>query len=609
MLIISAVIIIDFYLIFALQKYKKNMRLLKQVSYSFLIAGVAITTGCSVKTNMGNNNYTVTPNPLEVKGDSITITMSANIPAKSFNPKANVQFQPYLKTAKGDVQLKAVTLGGEKVTDAVDFKIDSKTGGKITYTEKIPYNSDLKRVTLYPSFAVKVNGNYQTIETVKGTTISDKVLAEGTITTPLLVKSSEAPIMDGTPYAASFSTKSVDIYFPLDIDRFNPNFKLGKNISNKKQLDLLKQSLKSNKNWTVKGIAINGFASPEGELQRNAGLSQGRANSTFSYLKKELKKLGFTEVNDENLTMGATLAEDWAGLAKLIEASTLVNKTTLVNIINNNSLADLDKEAQIRDNNKKSWETIKTQMLPKLRRSELVVKGQTPLKTDEELLAYTNIDVLNDVEILHLAEITTDDAKKMEIYTKYQTLFPNDWRGYNNAGALALSKGDMATAETNLNRANELAPETGVVLANLGVVAKNKGNIKQADQYYKQAEAKGVDVSYHKAVICIKKGDYATAVSLFNKSGKKDFNTSLAQLLNGDAAGAKTTIDNMAPDQLNWELYYLRAIAGARMNNAEVVTSNLTRAVQLNGAVRQFAKEDVEFIKLFGNPTFEGAIR
>jgi tetratricopeptide (TPR) repeat protein/outer membrane protein OmpA-like peptidoglycan-associated protein len=585
------------------------MRLLKQVSYSFLLAAAAITTGCSVKTNMGNNNYTVTPNPLEVKGDSILIIMSANIPAKSFNPKANVQFQPYLKTAKGDVQLKAVTLGGEKVLESVDFKIDSKTGGKITYTEKIPYNSDLKRATLYPSFAVKVNGNYQAIEAVKGSTFADKILAEGTITTPLLVKSSETPVLDGTAYTAAFSAKSVDIYFPLDGDRFNPNFKVGKNISNKNQLALLKQSLVSNKNWTIKGIAINGFASPEGELQRNSGLSQGRTNSTFTYMKKELKKLGFTEVNDQNLTMGATMAEDWAGLTKLIEASSLKNKAALVAILNNNSLSDLDKEAQIRDNDKKSWDKIKTEMLPKLRRSELVVKGQTPLKTDAELLAMVNIDSLSDVEMLHLAIILTDDAKKMEVYNKFQVKFPNDWRGFNNGGALALTAGDMAKAGNDLTRANELSPENGAVLANMGVVAKNKGNIKQAEDLYKQAEAKGVDVSYHKAIIAIKKGDYASAVSLFNKSGKKDFNTALAQLLNGDAAGAKTTIDNMAPDQLNWELYYLRAIAGARLNNAEVVTSNLTRAVQQNVVVRQMAKEDVEFIKLFGNPTFEGAIR
>ena len=585
------------------------MRLLKQVSYSFLLAAAAITTGCSVKTNMGNNNYTVTPNPLEVKGDSILIIMSANIPAKSFNPKANVQFQPYLKTAKGDVQLKAVTLGGEKVLESVDFKIDSKTGGKITYTEKIPYNSDLKRATLYPSFAVKVNGNYQAIEAVKGSTFADKILAEGTITTPLLVKSSETPVLDGTAYTAAFSTKSVDIYFPLDGDRFNPNFKVGKNISNKNQLALLKKSLVSNKNWTIKGIAINGFASPEGELQRNSGLSQGRTNSTFTYMKKELKKLGFTEVNDQNLTMGATMAEDWAGLTKLIEASSLKNKAALVAILNNNSLSDLDKEAQIRDNDKKSWDKIKTEMLPKLRRSELVVKGQTPLKTDAELLAMVNIDSLSDVEMLHLAIILTDDAKKMEVYNKFQVKFPNDWRGFNNAGALALTTADMAKAGNDLTRANELSPENGAVLANMGVVAKNKGNIKQAEDLYKQAEAKGVDVSYQKAIIAIKKGDYASAVSLFNKSGKKDFNTALAQLLNGDAAGAKTTIDNMAPDQLNWELYYLRAIAGARLNNAEVVTSNLTRAVQQNVVVRQMAKEDVEFIKLFGNPTFEGAIR
>ena len=585
------------------------MRLLKQVSYSFLLAAAAITTGCSVKTNMGNNNYTVTPNPLEVKGDSILIIMSANIPAKSFNPKANVQFQPYLKTAKGDVQLKAVTLGGEKVLESVDFKIDSKTGGKITYTEKIPYNSDLKRATLYPSFAVKVNGNYQAIEAVKGSTFADKILAEGTITTPLLVKSSETPVLDGTAYTAAFSAKSVDIYFPLDGDKFNPNFKVGKNISNKNQLALLKKSLVSNKNWTIKGIAINGFASPEGELQRNSGLSQGRTNSTFTYMKKELKKLGFTEVNDQNLTMGATMAEDWAGLTKLIEASSLKNKAALVAILNNNSLSDLDKEAQIRDNDKKSWDKIKTEMLPKLRRSELVVKGQTPLKTDAELLAMVNIDSLSDVEMLHLAIILTDDAKKMEVYNKFQVKFPNDWRGFNNGGALALTTGDMAKAGNDLTRANELSPENGTVLANMGVVAKNKGNIKQAEDLYKQAEAKGVDVSYHKAIIAIKKGDYASAVSLFNKSGKKDFNTALAQLLNGDAAGAKTTIDNMAPDQLNWELYYLRAIAGARLNNAEVVTSNLTRAVQQNVVVRQMAKEDVEFIKLFGNPTFEGAIR
>lgn len=584
------------------------MRLLKQVSYTFVFAAAAITSGCGVKTNMGTNNYTVNPNPLEVKGDSILITMTATVPAKAFNPKANVQFQPYLKTAKGDVQLKAVTLGGEKVVEAVDFKINSKTGGKITFTEKIPYTSDLKRATLYPTFAVKIKGNYQTLPAIKGVNYADKVLAEGTITTALLVKPSETISFDNTAYTANESSKAVNIYFPLDVDRFNINFKAGKDLSNKKQLELLKKALKANKNWMVKGLAINGYASPEGELQRNSGLSQGRANSTFSYLKKELKKLGFTEVNDQNLSMGSTLAEDWAGLAKLVESSKLSDKAAIVAIINNPSVGDLEKEGLIRRDHAKSWEKIKTTMLPQLRKSELVVKGQEPLKTDAELLAFVALDSLTDVELLHLASIS-EQSKKGEVFNKLIAKFPNDWRGYNGLATLYIANADYTNASGQLAKANELAPENVTVLANMGIVAKNTGDVKRAEELYKQAEAKGADMSYNKAIIAIKKGDYATAVSLFNKSGKKDFNTALAQLLNGDAAGAKTTIDNMTQEQMTWDLYYLRAIAGARLNKADVVTTNLTRAVQLNANVRAMAKDDVEFIKYFGNPEFEGSIR
>jgi outer membrane protein OmpA-like peptidoglycan-associated protein len=586
------------------------MRLLKQVFYSssLLVAMAMMNSGCSVKTNMGNNNYTVTPNPLELKGDSVTITMSATIPAKSFNPKANVQFQPVLKTAKGDVTLKAITLGGEKVTESVDFKIDSKTGGRITYTEKIPYNSDLKRATLYPTFAVKIKGNYQALEELKGVKFSDKVLAEGTITTVLMAKATEQPIFDITDYTATYSNKSVNIYFPLDVDKFNPKYKAGKGLDNAKQLKALKDSVKSDKNWVVKGLAINGFASPEGELSRNDGLSKGRATSTFSYLKKELKKLGFTEVNDSNLSMGATLAEDWNGLAKLVSESKLAGKADIVNIITNNNIADLEKESLIRRDHAKAWETIKKELLPKLRRAELMVKGQSPLKSDNQLLATTDLETLTDVELLHLAAIG-DNNKKMEVYTKYAAKYPNDWKGANGLGALYLLNGDYANAEAQLNQANQLSPENPTVLANLAATVRANGNTKRAEELIKQAEAKGADMSYQRGMIALKKGDYAGAVSNFNKSGRKDFNFALAQVLNGNATGAKAIIDNMKPEELQWNHYYLRAVIGARMDNAEVLTTNLTRAVQLKAEVRQMAKEDVEFIKYFSNPAFEGAIR
>lgn len=110
-------------------------------------------------------------------------------------------------------------------------------------------------------------------------------------------------------------------------------------------------------------------------------------------------------------------------------------------------------------------------------------------------------------------------------------------------------------------------------------------------------------------ILAIKKGNYADAVSNLNRASKKDFNLALAQLLNGQNDAAKATIDNMKPEELQWIHYYIRAIVGARSSNQDLMTTNLTRAVQLNAGVREMAKNDVEFIKFWSNPVFQGAIR
>jgi Flp pilus assembly protein TadD len=581
------------------------MRDIRQIFYSGMLVAATIVSGCGVKTNMTNNNYTVTPNPLEVKGDSISIAINGNIPAKSINPKANIKFQPYLSTSKGEIALKEVTIGGEKAT-GVDITINSKTGGKISYTEKIAYTPDMKRATLYPNFSAKVKENYTEIPNAKGS----KVLAEGTITTALLAEGGgSAMVYDVDKYVAAVENKMVNIYFPKDVAKFNSGFKIKGQFDNKAQINTLKGLLKSDKNWVVKGISINAYASPDGELSRNENLSKGRSESSFSYFKKELKKLGFTEVNDQNLKVGATLSEDWAGYEKAVAASTHPDKDGVLNIIRNKSISNEERESLIKRNYPKFWETTKDKLLPQLRRSELVVSGQKPLKTDEELKAsVAKLDSLSDVELLHLASITADQNTKKTIYTTMTTKYPQDWRGFNDLGALQLSMGS-AEGKGNLEKANSLSPENATVLTNLGNAALMAKDYNKAGEYYKAAAAKGGDASYGMGILAIKKGNYADAVSNLNKAAKKDFNLPLAQILNGQADAAKTSIDNMKPEELTWMHYYLRAIIGARTSNQDLMTTNLTRAVQLKAEVREMAKTDMEFFKYWSNPVFQGAIR
>ncbi len=581
------------------------MRQFRQI-FSVLTAGVVLASGCSVKNNMLNNNYTVSPNPLEVKGDTVTITMSANIPAKSINPKANIQFQPYLKTAKGDMPLKAITVGGESVTDNVDFKISSKTGGKITYQDRVPYNPDMMRSTLYPDFAVKVGNDYQAVEGAK----ESKVLAEGVVTTPLLVKKMGGNMVyDATEYTSSSASKSVFIYFPIDVAKFNPSFKMAKLFDNKAQINELKTLLKGNKDWQVKGITINAFASPDGELERNDGLSKGRSESTFNYFKKELKKLGFTEANDQNFKLGYAQAEDWAGYEKAVDASTHPDKAGVLAIIRNKGISDADREAQIRQSYPKFWDATKNSLLPPLRRSEVVVMGQTPIKTDDELKAkMSDLNSLSDVEMLRLGKVS-DNAGKITVYTAFIAKYPEDWRGYNDLGAAQVASGNAAEGIKNLEMANSKSPENAAVLANLGNAYLGSDNFTKAAEMFKAASSKGADVSYGMGVIAIKRGNYSEALNSLTKSGMKDFNFALAQLLNGNSDGAKATIDNMKSEEMSWECYYLRAIIGARTSNQDLISANLTKAVQLNANVRAHAKADVEFMKFWGNPVFEGAIR
>lgn len=583
------------------------MKLAKTKIYVLLWVSIVIISSCSVKTNMSNNNYSVTPSPLEMKGDSVSITITANVPAKSINPKANVLFQPYLKTASGDIELNSMTIGGEAVTTKVDVKINSKQGGKITYTDKIPYSSDIKRATLYPKFSVNVKGEYKAIETPGG----PKALAEGTNVTALLVSNTAGGMSyDVTDYTVVTSNRSVPIYFPIDVDKFNASFKIKGLFDNKKQIDSLKSVLKGDKSWIVKGITINAYASPDGELRRNEGLSKGRANSTFDYFRKELKKLGFTEANDQNFKLGFSLSEDWAGYAKNLSASKHPDATAVLEIVNNKSISDDQREAEIKSKYPKFWEATKNTLLPSLRRSELIVNGQNPLKSDDELKTYLNsLDKLNDIELLHLGSILTDLNQKLPVYTQLVAAFPNDWRGYNDLGAVQFLLGNKTEGAANISKANSLSPETGVILLNMANVARMNGDFKGAQELYKKAADKGADPSYGLGIMAIKQGNYTEAVNQFNKSGKKDFNFALAQLLNGDAAAAQSTIDNMKPEELTWNCYYLRAIIGARTNNQDMMSTNLTRSVQLNAEVRAMAKDDVEFIKFWSNPIFQSAIR
>jgi hypothetical protein len=107
-------------------------------------------------------------------------------------------------------------------------------------------------------------------------------------------------------------------------------------------------------------------------------------------------------------------------------------------------------------------------------------------------------------------------------------------------------------------------------------------------------------------IIHIQNGTYSDAVSSFGS--EKSFNLALAQLLNGNADAAMKTIDGSA-DKESAQGYYLKAVAAARMNNADAAASNLKNAIAKDGSLKGKAANDREFLKFADNAAFMAVVK
>jgi hypothetical protein len=109
------------------------------------------------------------------------------------------------------------------------------------------------------------------------------------------------------------------------------------------------------------------------------------------------------------------------------------------------------------------------------------------------------------------------------------------------------------------------------------------------------------ETKYNMGILEIRNGKYSDALSNFGDF--KGHNKALAQLLSGSATAVKETIDSSNEKDMAYS-FYLKAVASARSGNNAEATSNLKTAVEKDGALKSYAKDDAEFIKLRSDAGF-----
>lgn len=570
----------------------------RNFTFSIVLAAAAVTiAGCDGLGKMAKNasqvTYTVTPNPLEMHGDSVAVTIDGKYPPKYFNKKVAVSLTPVLKHSGGETPFKTVSYKGEQAT-AEGTVIPYNEGGTFSYTDKIAYTPEMKVSELHLKAVGSKGSKTKEFPSVK--------LADGVITTPLLVMADDKPTIGADKFTKTQPrTSNADIHFLV-------------NQADVRSTELRQDDIKAMMEFIKTGIAraytfnstdISAYASPDGEETLNAGLSERRADNTEKWLMNEFKKLKVEAASQPGFFKKTNTPEDWEGFRQLMQASDIKDKDLILRVLSMYT-DPMQREKEIK-NMAATYEVVAKEILPKLRRSQIQINAEEKSRADEQIsaLATTSPDSLANEEILYAATLTNDLQTKANIYQAAERIYPEDWRTANNLGYIYLMQNRLDDAQTQFEKADKLSPNNPVVWTNMGVTAHMRGDRAKAEEYYKQA---GDDPAarYNLGVLYIKTGNYPQAVS--NMSGANTFNAALAKTLSGDYAGSTSIID-ASPDKDSAAGYYLKAINAARQKNESAVISNLKSAVAKDASLKAAAKDDMEFAAYKNNAEFAAIVQ
>lgn len=539
--------------------------------------------------------YKVTPEVLEAKGGQVDLKIDATIPPKYFNKKVTLVATPVLKFQNGgEKAYEPKTFQGEKV-QGNNTVVPYATEKTVSYSGQVPYEEGMRISGLYVKFVGSKGAKSVDYESAK--------IADGVLSTATLVNNDPATVIGADKFERiTKEAQEAAIFYLINSAQIRTKEMKSEEI---KAMEKFIKDAKAAEDLELKNIQIQSYASPDGPASLNEKLADNREGAADKFVKNNMKKNKVDEYKDLDFFKKYVVAEDWDGFKKAMEASNIRDKELILRVLAMYSDPEV-REREIK-NIASAYSVIADQILPKLRRSKFIVNADRIGKSDEQIrdLAKSNPSELNVEELLYAATLFDNNADKLAVYETAMSQFPNDWRGFNDAGMILFEMGKVAQAKADFDKANGLSPNNKTIQNNLGAVELKNGNIKDAEVLFGAATGVGNEVNYNKGIIAIMKGDYKAAVDYFGKCNCE--NAALANLLAGNNNEAtKKLNDNKSGSALS---SYLKAVISARNNDTNAVLANLKDACAKDAAMKQLAATDLEFAKLFDNADFKAIVQ
>jgi tetratricopeptide (TPR) repeat protein len=598
------------------------------------ILGLALLSGCTLSNMIKKakeQKLTVVPSPLELHGDSVQFTLSAELPTKLLRKgKTYTLFTTY-NYLDQKLQLPEVIFDDKMFPN---FKTE---GPRLSKKFSFAYKSqsmDRGSLTLKGG-AANLNG--------KTKYTPEMEVAKGLILTSRLVQPSYfvAYADHGYNKEPEYEPTTLDFNFDQGSSKLKVKKVKQKAAKGKKAREVytgtaaVLDAYIAAKNPT-KTVTIVGMHSPEGREVKNVFLAEDRAKTIERFYKQVLKENGYARLADSIQFVPRSLIQVWGPfkdtLAALPGFSDEEKRAVFAIIDGPGTFVEQQQKIEELE----FFPRLFVSMYHKLRLAKTEILTLKPKKSDAEIevLAKQIVDGsipntrLKDNELLYAASLTPISTEKEAIFLA-ATKQNDSWIAHNNLGAVRLEMAikatdknvktdliDRAVANLEIAKAKQPAPE---VFNNLGMAYLMKNNDDKALEAFKSGlAAKPRDfvarmINSGKGQIEIRKATYPAAVASLTSATDNvvvDFNKGLAQLLNRDYNAALASFEEaLAADSKYALASYCAAIAAARLNREADVSAYLRKAVSANESLKAKALADMEFINFAEKPSFKDALR
>ena len=579
---------------------KNSLRLL-------LVAAVAVLgfTGCNCFGKMAKNQDEVsiscTPEVLVLNNGTVEADVTVKFPVEYYNKKAVLKVTPVIVFEGGEVAGATKYFQGSKVDENYTV-VDSSMGGEYTLHVEFPYDARMAKSELQLQVEVKCpSGKCKEFTLVNANTgalptkAEKAALAEGGAEAAAIKKAF------GYTVAVGVNTLQSDLDYSAVMDNTANNYKNVTTVVTKADIVYAINSSRVTKKATetedlkafvenvvaqlandraTQNLFVNGYASPDGPEKFNDKLSNARSESGHKAASKLLKETGM-ELD------AASYGEDWEGFKELVAASNIEDKEIILQVLSRYE-SSVQREAEIK-NMSAVFTALKKEILPQLRRAQVVNSTDIKGKTDAEMKALVeagNLEALDLEELLYVADNVLECAKCEATVLDYAAKTYNDARAYNNLGVAYAKLGEAEKSLAAFEKAAALGLADSKLNDNLALANLANGNVEKAKQYAAAAEADA------KAMVEAAQGNYNAAATAV-----EGYNAAIANVMNNDLTAAKKAIAADATAKAD----YLRAVIASKEGDLETAKAQLKSAVAKDAALAEKAAKDVNLANLFAS--------